>query len=58
MGRVPLNLALAIFFVVLGVSAMGWALFLMASWPGVLLIGGAVVAAVGLLAIPVDRGDR
>lgn len=51
-------LALAIFCVTAGVSAISVALFLLLGWLGVLLIGGAVVAAVGLLAIPVDRGDR
>lgn len=54
----PLTLALAIFLVVLGVAGMGWALFLLLNWPGPLLIGGALVAAAGLLAIPIDRGAR
>jgi hypothetical protein len=48
----------AVFFVILGVCAVAVALFLAMGYPGLLLIGGAIVAAVGLLAIPVDGRDR
>lgn len=53
-----MTLALAIFLVVAGVLGAGWALFLLLDWPGVLLIGSVLVAAAGLLAIPIDRGAR
>lgn len=53
-----MNLVVAVLLVVLGIAAMGLALFLVLAWPGLILLAGAVVAAVGLVAIPVDRGDR
>jgi hypothetical protein len=52
------RLIVAIFFVILGFSVMAWALFLALGYPGLMLLGGAMVAAVGLLAIPVDGRDR
>lgn len=51
-------LILAVFFVILGFSTMAVALFWALGFPGLLLLGGAMIAAVGLLAIPVDRRDR
>ncbi len=58
MDRGALNLILAVFLVVLGVSAVAVALFLILAWTGLLLLGGVLTAAVGLLVIPVDRGER
>jgi cytochrome c biogenesis protein CcdA len=52
------NLALAIFFVVLGVLGTGVGLFLVLGWPGLMLLGGIGLTVTGLLAIPVDRGER
>jgi hypothetical protein len=49
---------LAVFFVILGLSSVAVALFLAMGYPGLLLLGGVMVAAVGLLAIPVDGRDR
>ncbi len=53
-----MRLLSAIFFVILGLAGMGLALFLAMGLPGLLLLGSAMVAAVGLLVIPVDRSDR
>lgn len=49
---------MAIFMVILGFITMAVALFLAMGYPGLMLLGGAMVAAVGLLFIPVDRRDR
>ncbi len=53
-----MNLIMAIFFVILGLSGIGLALFLAMGLPGLLLLGSAMVAAVGLLVIPVGRSNR
>lgn len=53
-----MNLVLAVILVVLGLAAMAWALFLALSFPGLLLLGGAMLTAVGLLGVPVDGSDR
>lgn len=53
-----MRLLSAIFFVILGLSGMAVALFLAMGLPGLLLLGSTMVAAVGLLVIPVDRSDR
>lgn len=49
---------LAIFLVVLGLGVAAWALFLAMGYPGLLLSGGLLLAAAGLLFIPVDGRDR
>lgn len=53
-----MRLAAAIFLVVLGLSIMGWALFWALGYPGLMLLGGAMVTAAGLLGIQVDGSDR
>lgn len=52
-----MRVAFAVFFLVLGLANMTWALFLVLGWPGLLLMGGALLAGVGLLGIPLDRGE-
>lgn len=49
---------MAVFMVILGTITMAVALFLAMGYPGLMLLGGAMVAAVGLLFIPVDRSNR
>jgi hypothetical protein len=52
------RLVVAVLLVVLGLSLMGWALFLAMGYPGLVLLGGGLLAAVGLLVIQVDGSDR
>lgn len=53
-----MRLVLAVLLVVLGLSLMGWALFLAMGYPGFVLLGGGLLTAVGLLVIQVDGSDR
>lgn len=53
-----MNLILAWFLVILGLSIVGVALFLALGYLGLLLLGGAMITGAGLLVIPVDRRDR
>jgi hypothetical protein len=52
------RLVVAVLVVVLGLSLMGWALFLAMGYPGLTLLGGGLLTAVGLLVIQVDGSDR
>ena len=53
-----MNLVAAVFLVVLGLTAAAVALFLAMGYPGLLLLGGVIAAAVGLLLIPIDGRAR
>lgn len=53
-----MRLVAALFLVVLGLGAMALALFWAMGYPGLVLLAGAMVTAVGLLGIQVDGSDR
>ena len=53
-----MSLVGAVFLVVLGLGSMTVALLLALGYPGLLLLGGAIATAVGLLVIPIDGRAR